>query len=113
MQERKWYGPAMRRDEECVRERVMRMDVEGRRKERPKQVNMDVREKGESGENDEIYKNATCYITTLIILKLHQDIHYHHGLRNYYSNDTYLQVNHPVDFFLARHIQVRIFRADH
>ena len=39
MQERRlnWYGHVMRREEKCERERVMRMDVEGRRRKgRPK-----------------------------------------------------------------------------
>ena len=45
----------MRRDEEYVGKRVMRMNVEGRRKRRPKlglmdSVNVDLREKGLSGE---------------------------------------------------------------
>ena len=50
------YGDVMRRDEEYVGKRVARMDVEGRRRRGRQKirwmdsVNVDLREKGQSGE---------------------------------------------------------------
>ena len=67
----KWYGHVMRRDEEYVGERMMKMDVDVMtRKGRPKRrwmysVNMDVREKGLSGEktqNRTVWRQRVRYI---------------------------------------------------
>ena len=48
---KKWYGHVIRRDKEYMVKTVIRMDVEGRRKGRPKRrwmdsVNVNLREKG-------------------------------------------------------------------
>ena len=76
----KWYGHVMRRDEEYVRKKVMRMDLEGRRRKgRPKQrwmdsVNVHLRDKGLSGE---VMQNRFWYIhiwsETLTHIKVRKD----------------------------------------
>ena len=50
-----WYGPVMRKEEDCVVRRVMDMEVEGRRRGRPKRrwrdcLEGDFREKAISGD---------------------------------------------------------------